>query len=775
MLSLILLLSSFALCFARQCPIGFSFGFSGWWQPMPGFKWVPPSQCAAECDSKCAGMVIGGPGSRSGCWLYSALGRRVNKPSGFGYVACINDNFNLPESLASYTRVSPGCVLNHDIDTIEGKSLEECGQICTAEPACAAFEYRMQPPICKPQVSTYEFEKCNSDADVLDLYIKKGKRPCAQNYQYFGSLLPIISRTFQVSFDAVSKCHQSCIDVAECSHWHYGDDACTLFAGNGEQQLVSGVGYWFGERGCEFRSQPTLRVPTNCVLDPVATKASCPETCGTIAGVGNPPALMGGAQCPTYDCQPGDGLCIAVDCTLPSTQGGYDTSSASLFQCTAEDCSHPVLENVQCASGYFGQPSILENWAHPAEEQINGACNQGQPMVVLTGCFKGCTLPRTQGGYDTSSASLIQCTAEDCSHPVLENVQCAPGYFGQPSILENWVHPVTNEQINGACNRGQPMVILTGCSKGCTLPSTQVGFDTSSASLTQCTSGDCSQPVLENARCAQGYSGAPSILRDWVHPVTQEQISGACNDDSTMVVLTGCRPGKCWYERRNMGCPSVGNIGGLGRVPTFAECQAGCDARDDCDAIQINTRTRHPRNNCLLYSNECNENRADGICTSIKDCFYFERVCEDAQEVEPTYNPTLDPTVNPTVAPTSDPTGNPTINPTASPTADPTAATTPKPTESTAPIVDTGNCAWERRWWSRNNDYCSCRDGYVKIGRWGRWSEWQKVQGSGVRCQVSQLGDPLWGVTKECRCGYRGGKSTNGNGRRMLKLLSGFE
>jgi len=80
-----------------------------------------------------------------------------------------------------------------------------------------------------------------------------------------------------------------------------------------------------------------------------------------------------------------------------------------------------------------------------------------------------------------------------------------------------------------------------------------------------------------------------------------------------------------------MGCPNVRQIGNPGRLPSFADCQAACDARDDCDAIQINTRTRHPQNNCLLYSNECNENRVDGVCTSIKDCFYFERVCEDVQ------------------------------------------------------------------------------------------------------------------------------------------------
>jgi len=136
----------------------------------------------------------------------------------------------------------------------------------------------------------------------------------------------------------------------------------------------------------------------------------------------------------------------------------------------------------------------------------------------------------------------------------------------------------------------------------------------------------------------------------------------------------------------------------------------------------------------------------------------------------PTTVPTAAPTIVPTVAPTIDPTMAPTIDPTSNPTAHPTTAM--KPTESTAPIVDTGNCAWESNWWWGGNNYCSCRGGYVKIGRWGYWSEWQRVEGSGVRCEADKLGNPLWGVTKECRCGQRGGKIKAGYGRRMLKMLS---
>merc|ERR1711941_804 len=33
------------------------------------------------------------------------------------------------------------------------------------------------------------------------------------------------------------------------------------------------------------------------------------------------------------------------------------------------------------------------------------------------------------------------------------------------------------------------------------------------------------------------------------------------------------------------------------------------------------------------------------------------------------------------------------------PTPSPSTTTTPKPTKYTAPIVDTGNCAWESNWW----------------------------------------------------------------------------
>merc|ERR1719433_945272 len=82
------------------------------------------------------------------------------------------------------------------------------------------------------------------------------------------------------------------------------------------------------------------------------------------------------------------------------------------------------------------------------------------------------------------------------------------------------------------------------------------------------------------------------------------------------------------YERREMHCPNVEPIAQLGRLATFEECQAACDDREDCGAIRILTRSRHPANNCLLYSNECNENRVESPCTAIKECFYFERVFE---------------------------------------------------------------------------------------------------------------------------------------------------
>jgi len=161
-----------------------------------------------------------------------------------------------------------------------------------------------------------------------------------------------------------------------------------------------------------------------------------------------------------------------------------------------------------------------------------------------------------------------------------------------------------------------------------------------------------------------------------------------------------------------------------------------------------------------------------GSETSLFQCDFFkgfgspdsaiEVTCSSEALGHPTADPTRHPTFIPTFNPTFEPSATPTINPTANPTADPTAST-PKP------IVDTGNCAWEKHWfWGGDDEFCSCPGGFVKIGRWGFYSEWQKVEGAGVKCQVKQLGDPLWGVTKECRCGQRGGKVENN--RRTLKI-----
>merc|ERR1719284_196013 len=82
------------------------------------------------------------------------------------------------------------------------------------------------------------------------------------------------------------------------------------------------------------------------------------------------------------------------------------------------------------------------------------------------------------------------------------------------------------------------------------------------------------------------------------------------------------------YETREMNCPNVNPIANPGRMSTIEDCQAACDDRHDCGAIQVLTRSINPANNCLLYPKECNENRVDGPCTAVKECFYFERVTE---------------------------------------------------------------------------------------------------------------------------------------------------
>lgn len=79
-----------------------------------------------------------------------------------------------------------------------------------------------------------------------------------------------------------------------------------------------------------------------------------------------------------------------------------------------------------------------------------------------------------------------------------------------------------------------------------------------------------------------------------------------------------------------MGCPSVAMLGDLGVIPVEA-CQAACDARHDCDAIEMLRGDFRPQTTCLLYSHECNENRAEGVCAATKDCIYLQRVCDDKQ------------------------------------------------------------------------------------------------------------------------------------------------
>jgi len=169
------------------------------------------------------------------------------------------------------------------------------------------------------------------------------------------------------------------------------------------------------------------------------------------------------------------------------------------------------------------------------------------------------------------------------------------------------------------------------------------------------------------------------------------------------------------YEHINKGCVHGSNIV-LYRQKSVSECAALCDQNDDCFAFEYGVNhggahTGYSSRDCQLQSS-----------ADYKGC------------AGKYYN--LDLYIK---------------------------ATPPKP------IVDTGNCAWEGNWFFRiSPGYCSCPGGFVKIGRWGYWSEWQKVEGAGVTCESEQDVWPLWGVTKECRCGQRGGKV--GNNRRSLKI-----
>jgi hypothetical protein len=92
----------------------------------------------------------------------------------------------------------------------------------------------------------------------------------------------------------------------------------------------------------EVNRQVCIAVPKDCVIDDVATKASCPATCGKVTAVAKVKAAYNGAACSDYDCQVGDGSCVASTTSAAAVVETTTTSAAAAVETTTTSAAKAV-------------------------------------------------------------------------------------------------------------------------------------------------------------------------------------------------------------------------------------------------------------------------------------------------------------------------------------------------------------------------------------------------------------------------------------------------
>merc|ERR1712117_77421 len=206
--------------------------------------------------------------------------------------------------------------------------------------------------------------------------------------------------------------------------------------------------------------------------------------------------------------------CNVVECQIPETQEGYkmEPTLSTLFDCFAHQggCDNPNVENVECADGF----ELKATATKPGASQ----CTVANPVSLLTGCTRTCTLPDKQEGYKLDSSSKLKdCTADDCTtKSTIENVECADGYnFFADDVKEvSWT----------TCTDTDPTITLVGCERKCKLADTNEGYKIpSDTDWTYCTVADCSTKDMD-LECANGGG----------------TVKASCTESEPTIVFTGC-------------------------------------------------------------------------------------------------------------------------------------------------------------------------------------------------------------------------------------------
>jgi len=172
----------------------------------------------------------------------------------------------------------------------------------------------------------------------------------------------------------------------------------------------------------------------------------------------------------------------------------------------------------------------------------------------------------------------------------------------------------------------------------CTLPKSYWGYNISHGSLEGCTAEDCSNPILSNVTCANGYVGTPQILKNGQHIITGELVTGACFNstagfshpyasysqwtDPTVIALFGCfevgitgRTVSALYESSD--CSGEPLLSEFDTLPPFDEC-----VRDNSTSIIYECVSATEMRVTEFASSDCsgeelmNTNIVSGVCTT---------------------------------------------------------------------------------------------------------------------------------------------------------------
>jgi len=81
-----------------------------------------------------------------------------------------------------YERFERACVPRHNLAIFPSTTVQECAEVCDADPSCVAFEYGVshggrgdyQPGDCQPQDAVDQLEACDGGNQNLDLYVRVG-------------------------------------------------------------------------------------------------------------------------------------------------------------------------------------------------------------------------------------------------------------------------------------------------------------------------------------------------------------------------------------------------------------------------------------------------------------------------------------------------------------------------------------------------------------------------------------------------------------------------